>query len=221
MAKDGWFACLHMREAGYRWRPDKDPIRNVDPHDYLPMIHHIIDDLGGQVVRLGHPEMTSLPEMDGFIDLARHTDNFPEQAFAVSRARFFIGNNTGPTQLAAAFRIPAVSTNAIGTGLWNDGDVVMFKEITDEAGVSISLEDLIEIAPIMGNLRPFGISHHANQPQDLVRIADHMMAATRECAGWRETAEQPPYEPPGRVELPLEWSAITDRVKIDFWPFQS
>jgi putative glycosyltransferase (TIGR04372 family) len=221
VSKDGWFVCLHMREAGYRWRPVSDSDRNVDPHDYLPMIRHIIDDLGGQVVRLGHPEMTPLPEMDGLIDLGRHANSFPEQAFAISRARFFIGTDTGPTQLAAAFRTPTASTNALGIDLWNDGDVVMLRKITDEADVPIPLEDLIEMAPILGNYRPYGISYHANQPQDLVRIADHMAAATEECGGWREPAEQPPYEPPGRVELPLEWNSISNRVKIDFWPLQS
>ncbi len=221
VSKDGWFACLHMRESGYRWRPDRDLVRNVDPHDYLPMIRHIVDDLGGQVVRLGHPEMTPLPEIDGLIDLSRYADSFPEQAFATSRARFFIGTDTGPTQLAAAFRTPAASTNALGIGLWNDGDVVMFKEITDKAGVPITLEDRIETAPIIGNYRPHGVNYHANAPQDLVRLADHMAAATGDCPGWREAGEQPPYEPPGRVELPLEWSSITDRVKIDFWPVLS
>ncbi len=218
VAKDGWFACLHMREDGYRWRLGQDPSRNVDPHDYLPMIRHIIDDLGGQVVRLGHPEMTPLPEMDGLIDLSRNADSFPEQAFAVSRARFFIGTDTGPTQLAAAFRTPAASTNALGIGLWNDGDMVMFKKTTDEAGAPISLEDLIETASTLGNYRPYGINYHANSPQKLVRLADHMAAATSDCAGWRETTAQPPYAPPGRVELPLEWSMIPDRVKVDFWP---
>jgi len=218
LIENKWFACIHMRESGYKWREGADADRNVNPEDYLAMIRHIIEEQGGQVVRIGHPEMTPLPEIDGLFDLSRIDDNFPEQAFAVSRARYFIGTDTGPTQLAAAFQTPTASTNALGIDLWNPGDVVMLRHVTDEAGVPIPREDLIEVSPILGNHRPHGVRYHANTPCELIEVADHMYRKTDDCPGWRDFPGQPDYTPSGTLKLPLEWGTITERGEIGFWP---
>ncbi|MCG8511896.1 MAG: hypothetical protein MI741_21990, partial [Rhodospirillales bacterium] len=55
-----WFACVHFRESGYRYRAGYDALRNAPPSDYGPMIEHVVRRQGGQVVRLGDPSMTEL-----------------------------------------------------------------------------------------------------------------------------------------------------------------
>ncbi len=215
--KDRWFASLHMREAGYKWRPGSDPLRNVNPETYLPMIADIIQKQGGQVVRLGDPAMTPLPEMDGLIDLSWDEDSFPEQAFAISRARYFIGTDSGPTQLAGAFKTPTASTNALGLGLWNDGDTVLFKKYIGPGGNPIERRHLIEILPMLGNSRPLETIFIDNTPKELRDVAARMYGATTDCPGWREDREDGgTYDQPGTVILPIEWKNQANIVNLTF-----
>jgi len=146
---DRWFVCLHIREPGYVHRPGSDPNRDADPTSYLPMIEDIIRNLGGQVVRIGHSDTTPMPEMEGMIDLSREDDCFPEQAFAISRARYFIGSDSGPTQLASAFKTPTATTNAMGLGIWNDGDVALLKTYLGRFDTEpLEFDDVYEILPV-------------------------------------------------------------------------
>ena len=65
-----WFACLHVREDGYR-RETGHPrsVRDIAP--YVDLIDHIIDGLGGQVVRIGDPTMSEIPARKGLVDLSK------------------------------------------------------------------------------------------------------------------------------------------------------
>ncbi len=212
-----WFACLHMREDGYRWRMGSDGDRSVDPKTYIPMITDIIENQGGQVVRLGHPSMTPLPEMKGVVDLCFEENNFLEQAFALSRARYFIGCDTGPTQLACALKTPAASTNALGLGVWNDGDVLVLKDFIDRDGAPLSMETMRAILPLLGNERPLDLQIRDNSSERLLAVARHMFDATADCPGWREEGADPPYEPPGVVALPLPKTDPADKAQITIW----
>ena len=215
--KDRWFASVHMREAGYKWRPGSDPPRNVDPKTYIPMITNIIHRQGGQVVRLGHPAMTPLPEMDGLIDLSRQENNFPEQAFAASRARYFIGTDTGATQIAAAFKTPAAATNALGIGVWNDGDVVLLQKFIRSDGGMVDMDDLVEIASQLGNHRLSGVELAHNSPGELIAVADHMHEITSDCQRWREEVIERPSAAMDSITLPFGWKSIADVVNLTFW----
>ncbi len=212
-----WFACLHMREDGYRWRMGSDKDRSVDPKTYIPMITDIIENQGGQVVRLGHPSMTPLPEIDGVIDLCFEENNFLEQAFALSRARYFIGCDTGPTQLACAFKTPTASTNALGLGVWNDGDVLLLKALIDQHGTALDLNTMGDILPLLGNERPIDLEIRDNSPERLLDVARHMFDATADCPAWREESADPPYEPPGDIALPLPKTGLTDMADLTIW----
>ncbi len=213
-----WFACLHMREADYKWRKTGQTPRNVDPGTYLPMIEDIITKQGGQVVRLGDPSMTALPPMDGLIDLSRDADTFPLQAFATSRARYFIGTDSGPTQLADALKVPSATTNACAASVWNDGDVVLMKKFTLPGGRVLSRDELLDLGILtMHTQYPSEITVLDNTPEDLRAVADHMFEITSGCPGWRIPAKETPSPSTEALVLPLKWRHSTEFADLTFW----
>jgi putative glycosyltransferase (TIGR04372 family) len=108
-----WFAVVHAREDGYK-DPDRIHPRSVtDFSPYQAAIDHIIDELGGQVVRLGDASMEPLPPREGLIDLAGTPRSLMLQCFAISRARFFLGADSGPIVLGRAFDVPTAITNMV------------------------------------------------------------------------------------------------------------
>lgn len=220
---DRWFACLHIRGPGYRWRKDVDRRRNADPESYLPAIREIIA-TGGQVVRLGDPSMAPLPETGGLIDLSRDAESFPEQAFALSRARFYLGTDSGPTQLACALRIPAASTNALGIGVWNDGDVVLFKRYSlAEGGQRLTPRELVSMTDYAMQVSdPTDTVRSAdNAADEIVDVARHMITRTAGCPGWRRPAPDDTEAGPGAggaCGLPLGWRHITEIGDLTLWP---
>lgn len=223
---DRWFACLHVRGPGYRWRRDVDFRRNAPAETYLAAIEDILS-AGGQVVRLGDPSMAPLPERAGLIDLSRDEGTFPEQCFAVSRARFFLGTDSGPTQLACAFRVPAASTNALGIGVWNDGDVVLYKRFAlADGGRALTTTDLSAMTGYsMQICHPIeGFEVTDNSPEELAAVARHMITKTADCLAWREPeieAEEPPSNAEGAVGLPLPWRPITEIGDLTVWPHEA
>lgn len=217
LAPDRWFACVHMREVGYAHRSGLDDDRCVDPLSYLPMIRSILD-RGGQVVRLGDPSMTPLPRLPGLIDLSRVPDAFMLQACAVSHARFFVGTDSGATQLACSFKTPAATTNALGMGVWNDGDVMLEKRIYSADGEPFATAG-IRSSGMMDLLyyRIPGARVADNDADQLVAVADHMHRITADCTGWRQV---PPDGPPGDampVHLPLRRHSMAEGAHVTWW----
>ncbi len=225
VGRDRWFVCVHMREPNYRFRDGLDQERNVDPKSYVQMIENIVKKQGGQVVRLGDPSMTPLPEMDGLIDLSRDEGSFPEQAFAASRARYFIGSETGPTQLASALKTPTAVTNTcFKIGVWNDGDVVLVKKFVTPKGGAIPPAELLEMGALtMHTMHPAGLKLVDNTPEELIAVANHMYEMTLDCEGWREGpalgAQESSHGPPHgqSITLPLEWRHAHDIANLTLW----
>jgi len=192
-----WFACLHMREQFYYWRHNIDRSRSVDPLSYVPMIEHIVRNQGGQVVRVGDPSMAPLPPMEGLIDLSADPDSFAAEVFAASRARYYIGTESGPVALACAFKVPAAYTNCCGAGVWNDGDVVLPRRNIRTPGkfelTGRQMSELMEgVGMLMGATEMEGLRKwigstemDANTPDELIAVADHMYRVTNGCEGWR------------------------------------
>ncbi|MEO5336236.1 MAG: TIGR04372 family glycosyltransferase [Magnetospirillum sp. WYHS-4] len=203
LQRNRWFVCLHLREEGYRFRGVEEA-RCVDPRSYLPAILRIIEHHCGQIVRIGDPAMTPMPALPGLIDLSRFPDSFPLQAYATARARFFLGTDSGPTQLACALKTPVATTNCLTATVWNDGDLVVHKRPVLPDGTRLSFEIMREIGHALGNLRPKGLSFRDNSPAVLVRAVDHMVAATADCPEWRFLPSAPPAVG-DRVNLPLSW----------------
>lgn len=211
-----WFATVHVRESNYFYR--KTPtltelddnkgmkhaatVRNFDPETYIPMLAHIIREQGGQLVRVGDPSMRPVPKMDGLIDLSKDPDSFPEQVFAISRSRYFIGTPSGPVMLACAFKVPAAMTNAFSVGVWNPGDVLLMKKIFMPDG---TIPDSKEVARYIGELPGWhvGVTWEDNTTEQLIEVADHLYDNTKDCTAWRDNWPEAPYQPSGKVTLPL------------------
>jgi len=214
---DKWFVVLHLREMGYQHRQGVSEERSVNPYDYLPAIKRIIQDHGGQVVRIGDPSMTPLPPMEGLTDLCKIPNSFPLQAYASARARFFFGTDSGPTQLAGAFKTPVASTNAFGICVWNDGDVVLNKKVFHLSGEEIPTRELFDMGTwTVHRTWPAQSTISDNTPEQLVEVAEHMVETTKDCPGWRtQTDSRPQNEEP--LALPLEWRQVTDIADITLW----
>jgi putative glycosyltransferase (TIGR04372 family) len=212
-----WLATVHMRQADYEFRRDVSGVRNVDPQTYWQMIASIVGDLGGQVVRLGDPSMSALPDLPGFVDLSRLADSFPLQAYALSRSRFFVGTASGPLALACAFKVPSVITNAIHLSMWNDGNAVLSKRnITFGKGKFYSGRQFIEALDVHPGV-PSGMICDDNTAEELTRCAGHMFEATADCTGWRRPPAEGKDEAPAdarSVEIPFPRRRINEGYEI-------
>jgi len=213
-----WFACVHMRQLEYLYRHGADRHRCVDPQSYLPMIRDILFEQGGQVVRLGDPSMTPLPPLPGLIDLSRVANAFPLQAFAASRARYFVGTDTGATQLASAFKTPSASTNALGVGIWNDDDVILPKTMHLSDGRRLTRDDFLSTGMLtIHRLRPTGLQMMDNPPEQLVAVARHMHRVTTDCPGWREAPMFLEYGNQTTIRIPLPLRDIAKETRLTWW----
>ncbi len=125
MPDGAWFAALHVRGSGFHddyddkevpW--DHNALRNSDIADYIEAIEAVTS-RGGWVIRIGDPSMPPLPPMDRVIDYT-HSDvrSARMDLFCITQARFLIGTNSGPTDVAWASGVPLVATNWFPLGYW-------------------------------------------------------------------------------------------------------
>ena len=108
---DGWYACLHVRESGFR----EDTILGKDfCHDinnYLEAIKEVTK-TGGWVVRMGDNTMKPLPKMERVIDYP-HSEYKSDtmDVFLIANCRFYIGSQSGILDTAYLFQKPIVLPN--------------------------------------------------------------------------------------------------------------
>jgi putative glycosyltransferase (TIGR04372 family) len=102
-----WFACLHVREAGYSPVDDElHAYRNFDIQLFLPALSEIRA-RGGWIVRLGDPSMRRLPPMDGLIDYAHSALRSDwMDVFLCAACRVFVGTSSGLCNVASVFGRP-------------------------------------------------------------------------------------------------------------------
>lgn len=107
-----WFVTLHVRSTG-----SKIDIREQSISDYIPAIDHIIS-LGGKVIRIGDPSMPRVDSRPGLIDLSRDMNSqAPLHLYALAKAKFFIGTNSGPKMYPPLYGVPSIITNLTSIGL--------------------------------------------------------------------------------------------------------
>jgi hypothetical protein len=104
LEEERWYCCMHYRDAGFAGK--RRTVRDTDVAPYTQATDYVIDELGGQVVMLGHPGMRTPEPRPGLIDLSRKAGWELLQAYAVSRARFYVGGSSGPLVLPAGFDVP-------------------------------------------------------------------------------------------------------------------
>lgn len=206
---DKWFAVIHYREPTYEYRPPRG-MRDVDPKDFLALRDFIIDELGGQVVRLGHTGMTPFPDRAGFVDLSDAPEGFMLQAFAISRARFAELTPSGPASICSAFDTPVGQTNTVEWfAIFNEHDLILPKHIITKDDQRISL-DLMRRRSLLTEQRmdhlveKYGCRIEPNTREELFEVARLLHASTSGCDGWRSQPPiKVPVDPPNQISWPI------------------
>lgn len=202
-----WYCCMHYREPNYVFKSTSN-LRDSDPAIYLPLIDYVIERLGGQVVRIGHPQMRDHPPRPGFVDLAKIEDSTLLQAYAASRARFSVMGPGGGTCLVRAFNTPMGLTDAGG---WFDGvnehDFLLTHTIVTPDGKELRQDDLFESGlmnqaalEVEMQRRP-GYRIVKNNTEQICQVADFMYEYTSGVDGWRP----PPMAPHIDHDYTFSW----------------
>ena len=202
---DRWIVCLHAREDDYEFRKYREPDRSVDPVSYFQLADYIIDELGGQVVRLGDPSMTPAPARSHLVDLSRGND-FLLQAYAVSRCRFAITTDSGMQLVANGLGVPFATTNVTmldilfdecGFSPWHDQHLVLTKKVFAKDAVP---DDSSEF----GRMTDFNeCIMFDNGSQEFRDVTNHMMAKTDDCQGWRNNYIERSVEAVDTISFPF------------------
>ena len=106
---DGWFACLHVREAS-TWNDGESP-RNSDIGTYGELIDRITAK-GGWVIRMGDGSMTPMSTMHNVVDYALSQWKSPAvDLFLTASCRVYVGTPSGILDLASLLDRPRLITN--------------------------------------------------------------------------------------------------------------
>jgi putative glycosyltransferase (TIGR04372 family) len=214
-----WFCCVFYRQASYTHRGPA-PHRDVDDRPYETLIDWIIDELGGQVVRLGHPEMRRFADRPGFVDLSAVPNDFFLQAAAISRARFMIATPSGPSMLPGVFRVPCALTNALDfQGALNDSDVVLCKHLFDPAGQRVPLASLLREGALHQHVFARKTTREGfrlldNTTDELKQAARILFARTADTPSWRRTTTGSPGNTDGRFVTPRSFCRAVNFVEF-------
>lgn len=111
---DAWFVALHVREGDSRITRSNS---NAKIETYFKAIQSITD-LGGYVIRMGHPGMTPLPTIERVVDYAnsKYKSDWMD-VFLWASCRFFIGTSSGPLTVPPTFGRPILYTNCPAIGI--------------------------------------------------------------------------------------------------------
>lgn len=127
------FVILHIRESSY-WS-EKDDLshssKNADIKNYISSIKYLTSQ-GIQVIRIGNKGMKKIEKIKGFFDYANSEvkDELIDLVL-ISKAEFFICNNSGPFVVAQIFSKPLVGTNwwTMHNPPFFNNDSVLYKKI--------------------------------------------------------------------------------------------
>lgn len=191
---------FHARESGYAFRESlKTNIRSVDPMKYFAVMKHVIEQQGGQVVRIGDPSMTKLPDLPGLIDLSREEGVLMLQAFAISRSRYAVCSDSGVLPLACAFQVPLAAadvTNPMAFPMHPE-HVIITKTYLGPDGNEWQQGDAYYNGVMRHKadvLNP-GFSVRECSIEQLRTAADRLYSQTRGVEGWRDVEDEPVHAP--------------------------
>ena len=209
LSEDRWFCVLHYRNAGYR-PSDERGNRDLHTNDPLKIVDHIISNLGGQVVRIGHLGMSPISPRPGFIDISGESDPFMLHAYAVSRARFFLElSPSGPMALAGAFGVPVARCNAVSTlGPLEKPSFSLMQHIIGPTGERVPRDIAIakglysELA-VTKIISRYGYRFARNHQYELEVAATDIFNRTTDCEGWRSPGPPIVSTFPEEFTLPL------------------
>jgi putative glycosyltransferase (TIGR04372 family) len=115
-----WFVCLHVRDPVYlsRLYPGRDfqyhSYRDCDIKNYLEAAKYIAA-CGGFAVRMGHGVAAKLPDLHEprIIDYASHYRSDAGDIYLAAKAKFFLGNTSGPFLVSMIFGVPVALANYV------------------------------------------------------------------------------------------------------------
>jgi putative glycosyltransferase (TIGR04372 family) len=202
---DGWFVVLHYRELGYEFRaPTGFREANLEQ---IPKIIDRVTERGGQVVRIGHPQMSMLEARPGFVDL-KNAD-FLLQAHAIARARcFFEASASGPASLALAQGVPTARCNQADLRcITSDQGFIVPQRVIHKSGKDLT-RHLIETHQLnVTAIREHPeLRYQALKLADLLEALDRLLHLTDDASdGWRDDTPPPPAPPiPGFYPGPAQ-----------------
>jgi putative glycosyltransferase (TIGR04372 family) len=175
--------CIHFREPNYELRTANEWRDSTDTTPYETLRDHLIDELGFQVVRIGHPTHTEFHPREGYVDLKDEPDDFFQHAFAISQARFNVMGPSGPGSVSMAFGVPSgLSDSSEFQGGVNFGDAVLHRTLWDASGRKVPISERLEKGWIgQGAIRDLVARGHIVRPNtadELCRLANHMASVT-------------------------------------------
>jgi putative glycosyltransferase (TIGR04372 family) len=219
-----WFSCIYYRQGNSDLR-GRASYRDVDDRPFEALARHIIADMGGQVVRIGHSAMRPWDIGEGFVDLSRLEDEFMTQAAAVSLARFMISTSSGPGHLPGVFDVPYAITNTLSIWLvWKSNDLVLPNHLIDPNGARVDLRRLIDSGLFNQDSIRTMVERRAyrlveNTAGELCALADMLHGATTDCPGWRRSVPPPPPPPPNFFGFPQPYRRKVNIVEFpQHWP---
>lgn len=219
-----WFCCLFYHQSNYEYR-GPTAYRDVDDQPFEALARHVVGTLGGQVVRLGHPEMRPFDIGPGFIDLSQLKDEFMVQAMAVSRARFMVTTSSGPAHLPGAFDVPYVVTNSLSMwAVWTPAGMILPNHLIDVNGKRFDIRELAAMDALnWGSIRHIiknrGCRLIKNSFEELRAVSDLLWSRTTDCPGWRLPNPSPMPAPTNRVDFLQPYRRPVTVVEFpEFWP---
>ena len=202
---DGWYVVLHYREPSYEFR-ESMALRDANLAQIPPIIDRVIS-RGGQVVRIGHPQMSDLEARPGFIDLK--DADFLLQAHAIARARcFFEAFPSGPASVALALGVPTARCNQADLRCItkDQGFIVPQRVIHASHGdITRNLIETLQLDVTAIREHP-ELRYQALDLSNLLDALDRLLELTRDAAsGWRDDTPPLPGPPvPGFHPSPAQ-----------------
>jgi putative glycosyltransferase (TIGR04372 family) len=138
VSRKRWVVGIHTRHnSSCRDYHPINYVRDVDTTQFVRLADYVIDELGGQVVWMGHPSMAVPTKRPGVIDLS--AEPMDVQYYATAVSRYFVGCDSGPAMVSAAFKVPTLKSNSMyDSGAWNPGDIMLPKNILTADGRVVS-----------------------------------------------------------------------------------
>jgi putative glycosyltransferase (TIGR04372 family) len=202
-----WYCCIFYRQPNYKFR-GATAYRDVGDRPFEALVNWIIDELGGQVVRIGHPQMRRFAARMGFIDLSVVEDEFMLHAAAASRARFMVVTPSGPAMLPGVFKVPFAMTNAVSIlGAWDPDHLLLPRHVFRPDGRRIDIRMLLKRskwhdAMISEFVRNRGFKLADNTFEELREVTRMLFERTTEHTGWRPPPQPIYVKSSGRYVLP-------------------
>jgi putative glycosyltransferase (TIGR04372 family) len=203
--KSRWFACVYWKEDGYQFRRYSELRTITNPEPYFATIRHIVENLGGQVVRLGHPTKTVLPQIPGVIDLANLPNSEELQMYAVSRARFLVASASGPAAYGPAFGVPTLNTDQnYALGVWGRNDYILTQKIRRDGKVYVQT-DAYDAGLLFMETDQRGLVLEKNSASDLIAGVGEIFGVSKDCVTWRVFSDQPQTGfRPNSITMPMK-----------------